>query len=380
MSINVDQEKTQPTVVRQNVSVDPSGLNVNSEIDFNRFVFTGITVKVKVPFKQVNRNALFGINLDGFIPTFNFNDQPGNNYYASNFSNLFPVQPFYEARNIVEIFYDQSPLPILSKYLSYRVISGNVNVGIRVVSNVGQVGTFQITQATAVQRNFYGTSGKYKGLRFANSSISGSDYVSQGFVLFDVSTNRSVSITTAALNTNRTTDLMKKFVALKRDWKEPLVDFTDLYRNNNISSQFIENWLLVQPLGDFPASNGSEFSMCIYFDYSKVTFMLPFYTFIANSSTSATKQILDYTATFLEDKVINEITKTNSIFRVESASGIEETLAILLDEYMRITKFQNDLVPIPRELIKNFDPTLYEQFKTKYKEISENKIEVTTPK
>jgi len=313
-TLNEQNADLTPTELRATNVAKPMEINNITEADFNRFIYSGISVTVKTPFIKTNNSALFAVNLDGFLPSYQMSSSsdPAYNYYGSALANLFPVQPFATTKDLVEIDYEWNSSPIVMKYMSYRMVSGSINVGIRIISNVGQTGTFMVTQAKAVSRRYYSKDEEYRGLRFANASDEATEHMPNGFVLFDISTNRNVSITTMRNDTNRTTDLMKKIDVVQQYF--PPIGVPAQYRaeRNNVSSQFLEDWLLFAPLSDFPATSATQFTFSFFFDYSHVTFQLPVLPLVPMPSARGTDEIMLYIDTVWGQslgKILKETTK-----------------------------------------------------------------------
>lgn len=120
-----------------------------SEEDFRKYVPTGITLTINTPFVKTSRDALFGINIDGFIPQYNMQS------YLQTLKNHFPVQVFPHALPFCSVTQEMCGMPAMVNYLSHRFVSGNVGIGLRITSNTSQPGNMLVSQATGCVREFY---------------------------------------------------------------------------------------------------------------------------------------------------------------------------------------------------------------------------------
>lgn len=257
----------------------------------NNFIPTGITVIIPTNLAKINSEALFGVNVDGFIP-------PLNNTVNLPvlWKNLFPVQLTQagSATPGLRVIYEYVQIPVQFKYLSYRYLSGNVGVGIRISSQTGQVGNFYITQARTASRWYYGATDLYNGLRFCNASINTLDYAPASFAIGDLSLNRNISITTVRTNTNVVQDHAQKLLDLQR-FGNGSADFRNYL---NFVNQQSEDWLLFQPVMNLSGAAASEIFMTFFFDFSTVSFSTPMYPIIPIYPDLYETQILLYTQTF----------------------------------------------------------------------------------
>lgn len=265
-----------------------------SSSDFQKFVYTGIKVVINTPVVRNSRNAIFAVNLDGFIP----NDILSSNAVWSNVNrNLFPVQVFSEFLSNVSVLQEQVALPVQMLYLSHRFIAGSIGVGIRVTSNTSQSGNFLISQATGVKRDFYEASEIYTGLRFINQSYNTSDYSVNNFLVADVSLNRNISIVTNKKDPLKVMDLPQKIKTLYGGYRNR-VNFTDIWTRNMFESQFLEDWLLFGLLSNFPNQNSNQVTVDFFFDFSRVQFYVPMSPIIPSIPNDPNRQILNYSSTF----------------------------------------------------------------------------------
>lgn len=257
----------------------------------SNFIPTGITVIIPTNLAKINSEALFGVNVDGFIP-------PLNNTVnlPTLWKNLFPIQLTQagSATPGLRVIYEYVQIPIQFKYLSYRYISGNVGVGIRISSQTGQVGNFYITQARAASRWFYAPNDLYNGVRFCNASVNTLDYAPASFAIGDLSLNRNISITTVRTNPNVIQDHALKLVDLHR-YGNGSADYKNYL---NFVNQQSEDWLLFQPVMNLSGGAASEIFMTFFFDFSTVTFSTPMYPIIPIYPENYDQQILLFTQTF----------------------------------------------------------------------------------
>jgi len=279
-----------------------------SDADLRNFISTGITVKIPTPFTKISTSALFGVNVDGFIPPYNIRSTKAGSP-TPIFMNLFPIQPTEDGLRLnLIIVQEMSQLPPIINFLSHRFISGNIKIAVRVSSNTALTGNFIVTQGSGMVRDFY-TNGQgetnavpYRGLRFLNSSDSGIDYAPGSFTNLDVSLNRNLSITPIRRDVTQKTDLPRKFnfictSNLKQN-KMQVVDY------NIQASQFVEDWLLFTPVSDFAGIAANQLSFTFYFDYSGCNFYTPMLAMMPfppqNDSTDPAnrREIFDFTATF----------------------------------------------------------------------------------
>lgn len=292
-------------------NVPQSSLSIVHD-DFKNYVYTGITVTIDTPLAYDSRRALFGINLDGFIPTWSVDNDL---YFRNMYKNLFPVQSMVRAPNdgVVKIFQEQIMLPIQHKYFSNRFISGSVGVGIRVTSNTSQSGNLIISHATGVKREYYSNNGVYDGLEFANSSHNTTDYSTSNFVVADISLNRNVSILATRNDPVVAMDFPKKIDYLVNNYRST-ISVNSANSDNVFASQFLEDWLLVGLISSLPNQNANKITLSIFFDFSRIFFKVPIFPIIPGPPTTAGKEILKYSDTVK----INNFTKAQAIFLPET--------------------------------------------------------------
>uniref|UniRef100_A0AAU8JQ35 Structural protein 3 n=1 Tax=Chipolycivirus sp. TaxID=2809300 RepID=A0AAU8JQ35_9VIRU len=264
--------------------------------DFQNFTYTGINVRIPVPMYKVSSEAVFGINIDGFIP-------PLVSKESSNlFRNLFPVQPtvYSASLNGFEINWEYSTLPALVNYYSHRHIEGDVGIALRITSNTAQSGNLLISQASGVSRWFYSKNDTYSGLRFLQDSMSPIDYAPNGFVVLDLSLNRHVAIVPCRRDNTLRTDLAKKLKFVSGNLTKNLSYFPP-------ANQFLEDWLLFAPQTDIPHPEASSINIAIYFDWSRVKFFTPMLAIIPLQAKIGF-EILHFMATFVDANHFNDYT------------------------------------------------------------------------
>jgi len=260
-----------------------------NESDFKNFTYTGINVTIPVPLVKITSDALFAINIDGFIPNMTFSSA------YKFYKNLFPVQASAASSHIsnMEIKHEYSTLPVLFNYLSHRFISGQVGVALRITSNTAQSGNLIVSQLSGASRYFYNGSEPYTGLRFLNDSTSPIDYAPNGFALIDLSLNRHVSITAARRNNTLKTDMAKKLYEIQN------LGVSRSTEQFPFLTQFLEDWLLFAPQTDIPHDVASSINIAIYFDWSTVEFYTPMLPLLPERLSTDQMQILLFLKTFL---------------------------------------------------------------------------------
>lgn len=275
-----------------------SGLEVRtvSPSDFQNFTYTGISVEVPTPIVKVSSEAMFAINIDGFIPNLNW-----KNFRAHHFRNFFPVQIAAPSIGVpgLAVNFEYTALPVMTHYLSHRHVEGDVGIALRITSNTAQSGNFMVAQVSGVSRYYYKSDEKYTGLRFIQDSMSPIDYAPNGFALVDLSLNRHFAITPCRRDNTIVTDFAQKLI------KVPPVPHDNTYLP--IANQFLEDWLIFAPQTNIPHPDPSSINIAIYFDWSRVKFHTPMLPFIPWSPSSLDYQILHISDTF-NHKTEEEVT------------------------------------------------------------------------
>lgn len=275
-------------------------IQIVSPADFTKFIYTGIKVVIDTPVVRNSRNAIFAVNLDGFIP----NDIISTNFFwANTLRSMFPIQVFNEFIGKVTVFQEQIALPIQMLYFSHRFVAGSIGVGVRVTSNTSQSGNLVISQATGVKRDFYGPAEAYSGLRFSNQSYNTSDYTVNNFVIADVSLNRNVSIVTNKKDPLKMMDLPKKIDVLSSGFIGR-GSLDAINQRNTFESQYLEDWLLFGLLSNFPNQNADQVTLDFFFDYSRVQFYTPMSPIIPTVPNDPSRQILNFTKSFVGISVV----------------------------------------------------------------------------
>jgi len=258
--------------------------------EFSNFTYTGISIDMDVPIVKISSEAMFAINIDGFIP--NMRGPHANNL----FRNLFPVQPTVYSHNMegLRIKWEAVALPALFYYYSHRYIEGDISLALRITSNTAQSGNLLVAQVSGVTRYFYSQDEEYRGLRFMQDSMSPIDYAPNGFAVIDLSLNRHVGITPCRRDNTVITDLAKKVHEISK--LEEVDNKSEKYFP--FANQFLEDWIIVGPQTSIPHDQASTINIAIYFDWSRVKFYTPMLPIIPLNPTSDEMQILDFSLTF----------------------------------------------------------------------------------
>jgi len=290
-----------PTIVlkRPEVSSCPE-IKFLSEEDFKKFVPTGISIQIKTPLQKVASNALFGINIDGFIPPFNI--APG--CFGKVMKNLFPVKVVSGVTS-VQVNWQMSGIPEIVNYMSNRVIAGNVGIGARCTSNTSQPGNLLVAQASGMARKFYPAISEDLGLAFVNGSTSALDYSYDSFELVDLSLNRNFSITPVRRDPLVETDLAQKLNFIN-SYNLPATLAQDVNRLQVFQNQFLEDWILIDILNTLPTTNTNEVYLDMFFDFSRVQFYTGLLPFLPIGPYDAAGRIMDVSKTVALDFNFNQ--------------------------------------------------------------------------
>lgn len=284
---NQESDTTTQQVLEPLIITD-YGTDVKNDM-LNKFVPTGITVKLNLPLVATADWFLFAINLDGFIPYHSRTETVNPLAHQRWMQNFFPVQS--TLTNIVgepplmEILYRHGAQPSLIPYWSSRCISGNIGIGIRMSSNTTQTGNLFFTHKAALIRSYEKTAlGKrYHGLEFINDTKNLSTTYSKSFTIVDVSLQRHISIKANSTKVTPFIDLPKKL------WM-----ITQLDSKLDIEQEvFREDWIMVGISSDLPATETNQINLEILFDYSEVTFSMPM-LFALNEPINTPINIGDY--------------------------------------------------------------------------------------
>lgn len=253
-----------------NIKIESYGEEVTSNM-FNKYIPSGITLKLNLPLVAKTGTFLFAINTDGFIP-YHSMAQNKNKLASQNWmQNLFPVQTSQELAaatpEILEINYRPTAQPSLLPYWSSRCISGNVGIGLRLSSNTSQTGNLFFSHKSGLVRKYQKVElgGAYEGLKFENDASTVGTTFSKSFSIVDVSLQRHISIATNSTKTLPFTDLPLKL--MKVDGKQVIPpELGEMYR---------EDWIFVGINSDLPASDTNQLNIEVLFDYSTVQFSMP---------------------------------------------------------------------------------------------------------
>jgi len=259
------------------------GFSTDTELS-KEFVPTGITLILNLPIVYRSNNYMFGVNLDGYIPTGSLLTEdviPGLN------KNMFPVQlyPNLYSGGVAKIEYTACTIPAMTSYFSNRYVSGNIGVGIRVSSNTSQTGNFIVTHAAGMMRKYHTTDDRYNGLEFTNSVPYMNAHTQKTFALADLSLQRNWAMKGNTTRQHRVLDLAQKQnelwlqTTLPRELKDPFIE------------QMAEDWLLFGIISDLPTGETNQLTLSFYFDYSQVQFSTPMLNMIALGS----NEVFDYT-------------------------------------------------------------------------------------
>lgn len=300
--MNLQEGQSNPPNTTAIKTPDPTPnaeLRLVSPDDLKNFTYTGLNITIPVPLVKVSSEALFGINIDGFIP--NLRGKTTN----SLFRNLFPVQPSVYSHTIpgFKIQWEASSLPQLMNYFSYRMIEGDVGVCLRIISNTSQTGQLLISQVSGVSRYYYGETEKWTGLRFLQDSMSPIDYAVNASLAVDLSLNRNIAITACRRDNCVKTDLAKKLLEVGRVADEKDESYYP------VANQFLEDWLIVAPLTTITHPEASSITIAIYYDWSKVKFQVPMLCVPFLNTDSLVLQILQFIESFKDEEFFSDLTE-----------------------------------------------------------------------
>lgn len=314
------------TLKSDDVSSCPE-INVLTAQDFKRFVPTGISVQIPLPIAKTGGNALFGVNIDGFIPPFNL----APNAFLQLWKNLYPVRLVNPNSGII-VTQVSTTIPEITNYLSNRVIAGNVGLGVRITSNTSQSGNLLVAQASGVIRQWYSKQQPDRGLYFLNGSVSAQDYSYDAFDLVDLSLNRNFSVTPIRRDPLIKTDLAQKLLTTNLYELDPVTPQS--FANIDVrQSQFLEDWLLFDILTSLPDSTTNELHMSFFFDYSTVQFYTPLLPMIPTAPISNAQRIVNVTATVAQTTG----NQSNIVFVPNSFSKLEEKKIEVIDEVEKLS-------------------------------------------
>nr|QGA87335.1 hypothetical protein [Hammarskog picorna-like virus] len=314
---------------------------------FQRCIDSGYTVTVNTPVARDSKNALFGVNLSGFIPDYS----PEDPYWTLSIKNMSAVQVFPSSRAFVKVEQDMQITPQMHAMLSNRYCSGTVNVILRVSSNTGQTGNLIITQQSGLVPRLYPITENYQGARFENDGHYTSDPMICNFVISDTSMIRQIGIRTVFRQPVELVDIQKK-----------IFEFTSSAPSVAASSQFPEDWLMVGLVSNLPDASASQLFFRIFFDYSEVNFICPMYPMMPAIPHSPAQQILQISRTLVDSAgpkkdtayflPLNALTYEDSVRDALAKLELKQQSDLITrearDRLMRInaerTRIKNDLI------------------------------------
>jgi hypothetical protein len=301
----------------QNTEIASIELKMLDESDIinnanKNIVHSGYNIEIALPLAKTSNDAIFGINLDGFVPSIDFDGK----VFSQLNRNLATVQVTKAALDYTKVFYTPVPHEIISKFLTYRNVQGNVNVILRSTANVGQSGNCIISQVSGVGRYLYHKEAGYNGLVFSNSTTNSINTMQAGTVVWDLSLSRNVSITTKFRNPLPAVDIMQKMWQVVNTPVNP-----NLFNSTAFYSQFAENWLLITPQNSLPDTQGNTLNIAVYFDYSQLVFSNPGIPLLASPSNNRYAQILKWSETFNAQPDIPIVTKEEWLTKLKWLPG-----------------------------------------------------------
>ena len=265
----------------------------------NNFVPTGIVITMDLPVVYNNPNqAILAFNLDGFIPQKSmFVD---NDVYLRVIKNMFPVQLLGSeagpptTTNIFKIQYTECTLPVMTKYLSHRLISGQVGIALRVSSNTSQSGNIKLTHAARLERvyDFNAPTSPYFGLRSNSGNLSSRDFQTKSFTVADLSLQRHWNLIGSRTSPFPHLDLPFKMynIGVPPSIRKLLPADVPQFQQH-----FQEDWLLLSVDTTIPSPETNQLTFEVFYDYSKVSFEKP----MLNINPLGSKDLIDITSLYL---------------------------------------------------------------------------------
>lgn len=305
MSTTLNEDPPNPTAT-QGLEITPT-LETITPNDFSNFHNSGVSIKIKTPLAKTTSHAMFGICTNGFVP----NPIIAPAMIGKMLANFLPVQPFSNALTTTTVFWEPITHMALFQYFSFRFNRGEANINIRVSSNTAQSGNFQISQFSNCQRYYYSDDEIYSGLRFINVGEETKLTLPDGFALLDLSLNRSLGIKPMNRACFAGEDHWNKW------WKvvnlKPRTTEEGLNAFNEITSQFLENWIVFSPLSSFPGETGNEITVSVFYDWKEKLFMTPGAPIVpVDFDSTLSGYICNFTDTF-KDRKISTVKDYNSI-------------------------------------------------------------------
>lgn len=299
MNLQEGQSNPPNTVAIKTPDLTPNEeLRLVSLQDLKNFTYTGINITIPVPLVKVSSEGLFAINIDGFIP--NLRGKTCNEL----FRNMFPVQPLVYSHTLagLKISWEAVSLPQLMPFFSYRYVSGDVSIGLRIISNTAQSGNLLVSQVSGISRYYYGKDETYTGLRFLQDTMSPIDYAMNGFTEIDLSLNRNVGIVPCRRDNTVMTDFAKKLFEVGRVEEDKTTKYYP------VANQFLEDWLIIGALTDIPHPEASSITIAVHMDWSRVKFHVPILCIPSLNTDSLELQILQFLESFVGSEHYDDLT------------------------------------------------------------------------
>lgn len=283
--IQLDEIHTQHSIAESKTPSTQFGALTEQELTTN-YLPSGYTLTIDLPLVKVSDRALVAINANGFIPSYHTWMQNMTLTSAALLpmqrlaTQMQPIQIVDQGFgtslfNVIRISQHIKTIPVLTKYLSFRKISGSIGIGIRISTNTGQTGNLIFVQAAGVMRNWNNilstttdspNTWTYPGLSAINSNLNISNYDPKSFMVLDLSLQRHLSIRTPITRNHKFWDLPNLLWNLLQG-----VGITD----PNFQHQYAEDWILMGILNDLPAATTNQIQMELFFDYSQIEFEMP---------------------------------------------------------------------------------------------------------
>nr|QXV86410.1 putative capsid protein [Polycipiviridae sp.] len=283
----LDQPHTQQSIAQSKIPSTIFGALTEQDLTTN-YVPSGYTITMDLPLLKASDRAMLAINPNGFIPSY---IDWMNSMLLSNPTllrtqklamQMQPVQVVDQGIQsslwtVVRITQHVKTLPVLTKYFSFRKISGSIGIGIRISTNTGQTGNLIFTQAAGVIRDWGNifalptdspATWTYQGLSAKNTNLNISNYDPKSFMLLDLSLQRHLSIRTPITRNHKFWDLPNLLWRLHQGLEPAEV-------LESFQHQYAEDWILMGIVNDLPASTTNQIQMELYFDYSQVEFEMP---------------------------------------------------------------------------------------------------------
>lgn len=283
----LDQPHTQQSIAQSKIPSTVFGALTDQELTTN-YVPSGYTITMDLPLLKVSDRALIAINPNGFIPSYIdwilSMSLSGSALLPTQMmtTQMQPVQVVDQGIGsslwtVIRISQHVKTIPVLTKYLSFRKISGSIGIGIRISTNTGQTGNLIFTQAAGVIRDWGNifalptdspATWTYQGLSAKNTNLNISNYDPKTFMLLDLSLQRHLSIRTPITRNHAFWDLPNLLWRLHQG-------LGNAQTLEAFQHQYAEDWILMGIVNDLPASTTNQIQMELYFDYSQMEFEMP---------------------------------------------------------------------------------------------------------